>query len=112
ARRLDAVRVKGKSERVPVYELLALTDRGDRPAAADWTLRYEAALDAMADGEATKARRLFEEAIRLRGGDAAAEAMLAKLAAAESADDAGRDPAFDLLEAAADQLNQETRAVG
>jgi len=112
ARRLDAVRVKGKSERVPVYELLALTERGDRPAPADWVRRYEAALDALADGDVRTAHRLFEETIRLRGGDAAAAAMLAKLTPPESEAEMRRDPAFDLLEAAADQLNRETREAG
>lgn len=96
ARRLDDVRVKGKTERVPVFELLELTV-GERPERAPWALRYEAGLDAMQDGDMAEARAHFEAVIELRGADTATTAMLARMPPT-------RDPAFDKLENAARAL--------
>jgi adenylate cyclase len=95
ARRLDAVRVKGKTERVPVYELLELALGGARIEPAEWVKRYEAGLDALHDGQPEVARRCFLEVTETRGADPASAAMLARLPVP------ARDPAFDKLEEAA-----------
>ena len=95
ARRLDAVRVKGKTERVPVYELLELALGGARIEPAEWVKRYEAGLDALHDGQPEVARRCFLEVTETRGADPASATMLARLPVP------ARDPAFDALEEAA-----------
>lgn len=95
-RRLDMVRVKGKTERLPVYELISLAGDGS-PERPEWIAKYEDGLDLMAESDVRSARERFDAAIALRGEDPPSAAMLRKLAPPKP----GRDPAFERLENAA-----------
>ena len=77
-RQLDAIRVKGKSEPVRIYELL-----GRRPAESaekEWIEAYAAALEAYRKGDWEAAERLFAQARRLRdGADKACDLLLERI---------------------------------
>ena len=75
ARKLDVLRVKGKTEAVPVYELLAMADV---PAVEDygWIKVFEEGVAKFLDSEFSQARAYFERTIQLRGKDLASEKFI------------------------------------
>ena len=76
ARRLDAVTVKGKSERVTVFELVAMRDEVDPGMGFDWIEAYERGLDLMEQRNWAGAIERFLRAIDLRGGDDPPSALM------------------------------------
>jgi adenylate cyclase len=69
ARRLDYVNVKGKGEKVAVYELLDMAEgEGDRQK-PDWVIAYEQGLELYYAGDLAEARDKFQAANGLRGED-------------------------------------------
>lgn len=80
ARRLDSVAVKGREERVAVYELLDLADP-DRgwPQGYGWVETYERGLYCAMDGDEAGALACFREVIEVRGGDRPSELMIERL---------------------------------
>jgi adenylate cyclase len=75
ARKLDVLRVKGKTEAVPVYELLAMADT---PATEDygWIKVFEEGVAYFLDGNFEMARQRFERTIEMRGKDLPSEKFI------------------------------------
>jgi adenylate cyclase len=77
ARPLDWVSVKGKTEAVFVYELLALKNEVTR-ATEDLIDRYALALNHYRKMDWVRAIALFEEVLHIRPADFAAQQMIAR----------------------------------
>jgi adenylate cyclase len=75
ARKLDVLRVKGKTESVPVYELLAMADS---PASEDysWIKVFEEGVALFLSSEPARARACFERTIEMRGADLPSEKFI------------------------------------
>ncbi|MTI11016.1 adenylate/guanylate cyclase domain-containing protein [Curvivirga aplysinae] len=70
ARKIDTVNVKGKDQKTPIYELLAMrTHSGAIMPEYDWVNTYEEALDHYERQEFEKSIKLFENVISERGGE-------------------------------------------
>jgi adenylate cyclase len=78
ARRLDAVKVKGKSEPVAVFELLAMRDEAGNAAGFEWVALFEKGLDAYADRRWHEAAQNFRAVIDMRGQDAPSQVFLTR----------------------------------
>lgn len=72
ARKLDVLQVKGKTEAVAVYELLAMSDA---PPTEDysWIKVFEEGVALLLDSKYASARTFFERTIQMRGKDLASE---------------------------------------
>lgn len=75
ARKLDVLRVKGKTEAVPVYELLAMADTAPTEDYG-WIKDFEHGVALFLDSEYAQARTCFERTIQLRGKDLASEKFI------------------------------------
>lgn len=75
ARKLDVLRVKGKTESVPVYELLGMADQ---PAREDygWIKTFEDGVSYFLAADYAQARTCFVRTIEMRGADLPSEKFL------------------------------------
>lgn len=77
ARQVDTLKVKGKDQKTPLYELLALRPKpGAMVPGYEWILAYEAGLDLMEDQKFEDAIQKFETTINQRGEDKPSEVMI------------------------------------
>ncbi|WP_420548078.1 adenylate/guanylate cyclase domain-containing protein [Curvivirga sp.] len=77
ARKIDTVNVKGKDQKTPIYELLAMRSHsGAIMPEYDWVNIYEDALEHYERQEFEKATKLFENVISVRGGEDAPSAYM------------------------------------
>lgn len=79
ARKLDVLRVKGKTESVPVYELLAMADESPTEDYA-WIKVFEEGLAHFLSSDWEKAKPCFERTIELRGKDRPSEKFIQRCA--------------------------------
>ncbi|MCW5729756.1 MAG: adenylate/guanylate cyclase domain-containing protein [Alphaproteobacteria bacterium] len=80
-RHVDRVAVYGRDEPVDVFELLGMAGETDGLMPLGWVRAYEEGLALYFAADWAGATRAFAEADRLRGGDPAAQAMLARIRA-------------------------------
>lgn len=79
ARRLDAVKVKGREQAVGIYELLAMRDEsGAIPPGFEWIGLFEQGLDFYAAGRWHEAAQQFKLVIHMRGIDEPSSIFLAR----------------------------------
>lgn len=81
ARRLDAVKVKGKKQMVEVYELLAMRDESGSIEGFEWVAVFEQGLDLFFEGRYDEAALDFKKVIDMRGADRPSELFLERIEA-------------------------------
>ena len=81
ARRLDAVKVKGKKQMVEVYELLAMRDESGSIEGFEWVAVFEQGLDLFFEGRYDEAALDFKKVIDMRGADRPSELFLERIQA-------------------------------
>lgn len=79
ARRLDAVKVKGKKQMVEVYELLAMREEAGNIEGFEWVAVFEEGLDLFFDLRYEEAALEFKKVIQMRGGDRPSELFLERI---------------------------------
>ncbi|MDN2584137.1 adenylate/guanylate cyclase domain-containing protein [Aquibium sp. ELW1220] len=79
ARRLDAVKIKGKKQMVEVYELLAMQDDSGSIDGFEWIPVFERGLDLFFGGRYEDAAVDFKKVIEMRGGDRPSELFLERV---------------------------------